>query len=81
MWIFSLKSKDEAHNIFSQFMQMVERNFVVKIKQIQYDRRKKFQFLSSMLGPVGIIQRKYCPHIAEKNGVVETRNRLVVERG
>lgn len=60
---------------------MVERNFAVKIKAIQYDGGKDFSFITTYLVALGITHRVTCPHSSSKNGFVETQIQRVVERG
>lgn len=76
-----LKSKYEIHGVFSQFMNMVEHNFDVIIKEVQSYEGKEFHFLSSFLASMGIVRRKSFPHTSEKNKVVDTRDRRVFKLG
>lgn len=81
MWIFFLQTKYEATGTFFTFMHMVERNFDIEIRSVQSDGGKKFQFLSFTLHSIVINHRKTCLHTFEQNGVMETKNKRVVERG
>lgn len=57
---------------------MVERNFNTKIKVVQPNVGKEFVFLTK-LGALGLQNIVTCK--SQQNGVMESRNHRVVERG
>lgn len=57
----------------------MKKNLILK-SNINY-RGKEFHFITTKLSSLGIIHMKTCPHNSEQNGVVETCNRRVLERG
>ncbi|GKC46050.1 tryptophan aminotransferase-related protein 3-like protein [Tanacetum coccineum] len=73
--------KSDVYSTFKSFMQMVERQFTTKLKNVQTDWGGEFQNLASFFSSLGIIHRRSCPHTSEQNGFVERRNRHVVETG
>ncbi|GKD37953.1 retrovirus-related pol polyprotein from transposon TNT 1-94 [Tanacetum coccineum] len=58
---------------------MVERQFTKKLKNVQTDWGGKFRNLASLFSSLGNIHWRSCPHTSEQNGLVEHRNRHVVE--
>ncbi|GKC57184.1 integrase [Tanacetum coccineum] len=73
--------KSDVYSTFKSFVQMVERQFTTKLKNVQTDWGGEFHNLASFFSSLGIIHRKSCPHTSEQNGFVERRNRHVVETG
>lgn len=60
---------------------MVERQFSMKLKQVQTDWGGEFRNLNKFFSSLGIQHRLSCPHTHEQNGFVERRNRHVVVTG
>ncbi|GJR86798.1 nucleotide-binding alpha-beta plait domain-containing protein [Tanacetum coccineum] len=73
--------KSDVYSTFKSFVQMVERQFTTKLKNVQTDYGGGFRNLASFFSSLGIIHRRSCPHTSEQNGFVERRNRHVVETG
>ncbi|GKA53687.1 retrovirus-related pol polyprotein from transposon TNT 1-94 [Tanacetum coccineum] len=73
--------KSDVYSTFKSFVQMVERQFTTKLKNVQTDWGGEFRNLASFFSSLGIIHRRSCPHTSEQNGFVERRNRHVVETG
>ncbi|GJW35576.1 putative RNA-directed DNA polymerase [Tanacetum coccineum] len=73
--------KSDVYFTFKSFLQMVERQFTTKLKNVQTDWGGEFRNLASFFSSLGIIHRRSCPHTSEQNGFVERRNRHVVETG
>nr|GEV12781.1 retrovirus-related Pol polyprotein from transposon TNT 1-94 [Tanacetum cinerariifolium] len=71
--------KFNVYSTFKSFVQMVERQFTTKLKNVQTDWGGEFCSLASFFSSLGIIHRRSCPHTSEQNGFVERRNRHVVE--
>ncbi|GJZ54390.1 putative RNA-directed DNA polymerase [Tanacetum coccineum] len=81
MWIYHLAQKSDVYSTFKSFVQMVERQFTTKLKNVQTDWGGEFRNLALFFSSLGIIHRRSCPHTSEQNGFVERRNRHVVETG
>ncbi|GJZ06535.1 retrotransposon protein, putative, ty1-copia subclass [Tanacetum coccineum] len=79
MWIYYLAQKSDVYSTFKSFVQMVERQFTTKLKNVQTDWGGEFRNLASFFSSLGIIHRRSCPHTSEQNGFVERRTRHVVE--
>lgn len=81
MWVYFLRSKDEALQAFKKFRVMVENEPGKRIKMFRTDRGGEFnsnEFKEYCEGAG--IQRNYTtPYTPQQNGVVERRNRTVVE--
>lgn len=81
MWVYMLKSKDEAFDAFRKFRAQIEDGPEKKIKTLRTDRGGEFmskQFLS-YCEEAGIYRQFTAPFSPQQNGVVERRNRTVVE--
>nr|GEW20723.1 serine/threonine-protein kinase TOR isoform X2 [Tanacetum cinerariifolium] len=73
--------KSDVYSTFKSFVQMVERQSITKLKNVQTDWGGEFRNLASFFSLLGIIHRRSCPHTSEQNGFVERRNRHVAETG
>ncbi|KAJ0781359.1 putative RNA-directed DNA polymerase [Helianthus annuus] len=81
MWYFPLTKKSDVYTTFKNFLTMVERQFNTKLKSVQTDWGGEFRNLSPFFTSLGIIHRRSCPYTSAQNGIVERRNRHVVETG
>jgi hypothetical protein len=79
--VFMLKSKDEAVNAFVKFKAQVENNCDDKIKVLRSDRGGEFLngVLQSICDQAGIRRQFTAPYTPQQNGVVERKNRTVME--
>ncbi|GJV38730.1 putative RNA-directed DNA polymerase [Tanacetum coccineum] len=66
--------KSDVYSTFKSFVQMVERQFTTKLKNVQTDWGGEFRNLASFFSSLGIIHRRSCSHTSEQNGFVERRN-------
>ncbi|GJZ34668.1 retrotransposon protein, putative, ty1-copia subclass [Tanacetum coccineum] len=73
MWIYHLAQKSDVYSIFKSFVQIVERQFTTKLKNVQTDWGGEFRNLASFFSSLGIIHRRSCPHTISKTGFVECR--------
>lgn len=81
MWVYFLKSKDEAFEAFKRFRTKVENGSNRRIKIFRTDRGGEFtskQF-NSNCEKAGITRQLTAPYSSQQNGVVERRNRIVVK--
>ncbi|GKA34894.1 retrovirus-related pol polyprotein from transposon TNT 1-94, partial [Tanacetum coccineum] len=76
-----LAQKSDVYSTFKSFVQMVERQFTTKLKNVQTDWGGEFRNLASFFSSLGIIHWRSCPHTSEQNGFVERRNRHIVKTG
>ncbi|KAJ0850106.1 putative RNA-directed DNA polymerase [Helianthus annuus] len=81
MWFYPLAQKSDVYLTFKSFVLMVERQFNTKLKNVQTDWGGEFCNLAPFFSSLGIIHRRSCPHTSEQNGIIERRNRHVVETG
>jgi hypothetical protein len=73
--------KNDAFAIFLKFQKYVERFFTLKIKLVQTDWGGEYRTLSKFFENCGILHRVSCPHTHQQNGVVERKDRHIVETG
>lgn len=81
MWVYFLSTKDEAFEYFKKFKALVENGSEKMIKALRTDRGGEFcsyQF-TSYCENAGILRHYTAPYSPQQNGVVERRNRTVVE--
>lgn len=81
MWVYFLKTKDEALKVFKNFRTKVEKETEKRIKVFRSDRGGEFtsnDFKEYCEG-AGIERHYTTPYTPQQNGVVERRNRTVVE--
>ncbi|KAM0024917.1 putative RNA-directed DNA polymerase [Helianthus debilis subsp. tardiflorus] len=81
MWIYLLKTKDEAFTMFKIFKAQVERQSGLKIQVLRTDRGGEFtsnQF-NEFCQLKGIKRHLTAPYTPQQNGVVERRNRTIME--
>lgn len=81
MWVYLIKTKDEALSMFQKFKLQVEKESSHKVKMIRTDRggefnSNQFQFFCEQ---AGIKRQLTTPHTPQQNGVVECRNRTILE--
>lgn len=81
MWIYLLKSKEEAFRAFKNFCVLVENGSERKVKAFRTDRGGEFTSneFKSYCETAGIERQYTTPYTPQPNGVVERRNRTVVE--
>ncbi|GKC36157.1 retrotransposon protein, putative, unclassified, partial [Tanacetum coccineum] len=81
MWVYLLKSKDEAFQVFKNFRGLVEVETGEKMKLFRTDRGGEFlsnQF-TSYCNETGLERHYTSPYSPQQNDVVERRNRTVLE--
>ena len=81
LWLFSLKLKSDALQIFQKFQAAVECQFNTKIKAIQTDWGGEYHSLNHFLQTQGITHRVTCPYTHQKVDAIERRHRQIVEVG
>lgn len=80
-WVYLIKNKSEAFQNFLNFHTLVERETGRKLKIVGRDRGGEFSSLEFQKYCNGIgIKREYtAPYSPQQNGVVERKNRTVIE--
>ncbi|KAL1189088.1 Retrovirus-related Pol polyprotein from transposon TNT 1-94 [Cardamine amara subsp. amara] len=81
MWTILLKEKGDAFNKFKIFKTMVERESEARIQTFRTDRGGEFLSLefNSFCEDSGIKRHLTAPYTPQQNGVVERRNRTLME--
>lgn len=78
-WLFPLQAKSQVSNIFRQFRSLVEKQFNHHIKNFFTDNGGEFVALRSYLVSNGINWLTTAPHTPQQNGIVERRNRHILD--
>lgn len=80
-WVYFLKCKSDAFKYFKSFQSLVERQAGIKLKTLRTDRGGEFMSNEFMAycESQGIRRQYTAPHSPQQNGVVERRNRTLVE--
>ncbi|GJV68999.1 retrovirus-related pol polyprotein from transposon TNT 1-94 [Tanacetum coccineum] len=80
-WVYFLHSKDETPEIIKKFIAQVQLNYDAKIHKIRTDNGTEFKnaTLKAHYEKLGIMQQFSTAQTPQQNGVVERRNRTLVE--
>ncbi|GJX66917.1 retrovirus-related pol polyprotein from transposon TNT 1-94 [Tanacetum coccineum] len=80
-WTLFLKSKDETPEFIKDFLKMIHRNLQAQVITVRTDRGTEFlnKTLSTYFKEEGIEHQTSTPRTPEQNGIVERRNRTLVE--
>ncbi|KAK1408428.1 hypothetical protein QVD17_40194 [Tagetes erecta] len=80
MWVYMLKNKDQAFDIFKEFKMNVENEFGFKIKALRSDRGGEFTSaeFNKFCSQQGIVRMLTAPYSPQQNGAVERRNRTIL---
>ena len=81
IWLYPLKRKSDARDVFLRFKALVEKFFNCEIKSLYSDNGGEYQALSSFLTINGIFHLTSPPHTPEHNGYSERRHRHIIETG
>lgn len=79
--MFFLKTRDHSLSVFPNFKAMIELQYNCKLKSVQNDWGRKFKALPTLLEKEGIVYRRTCVYIFERNGMVKSRIHRVVDTG
>ncbi|RVW24902.1 Retrovirus-related Pol polyprotein from transposon TNT 1-94 [Vitis vinifera] len=80
-WLYLLKHKDEVLGVFKSFHAMVQTQFSAKVQVLRSDNGGEYvnhQF-REYFQQRGIIHETSCPQTPQQNGIVERKNRHVLE--
>ncbi|GKB57125.1 retrovirus-related pol polyprotein from transposon TNT 1-94 [Tanacetum coccineum] len=80
-WVKFLASKDEAPDFIIKFLKMIQVRLNAAVRNIRTDNRTEFvnQTLREYYEQVGIFHKTSVARTPQQNGVVERRNRTLVE--
>nr|GFB65926.1 retrovirus-related Pol polyprotein from transposon TNT 1-94 [Tanacetum cinerariifolium] len=80
-WTLFLSSKDETPEVLKDFLTMIQRNLQAPVITVRTDRGTEFlnKTLSAFFKEEGIEHQTSTARTPEQNGVVERRNRTLVE--
>ncbi|KAL5779663.1 hypothetical protein ACOSQ2_010400 [Xanthoceras sorbifolium] len=80
-WVFLMKEKSEAGHIFQNFNKMIQTQFNTTIQVFKTDNAKEYfsSILSNYLLNRGIVHLSSCVDTPQQNGVVERKNRHLLE--
>ncbi|GKB81584.1 retrovirus-related pol polyprotein from transposon TNT 1-94, partial [Tanacetum coccineum] len=80
-WVKCLRSKDEALDFIIKFLKMIQVRLKVPIRRIKTDNGTEFvnQTLRGYYEKVGISYETYVARSPQQNGIVERRNRALIE--
>ncbi|GJW95174.1 retrovirus-related pol polyprotein from transposon TNT 1-94 [Tanacetum coccineum] len=80
-WTLFLRSKDETPEVLKDFLTMIQRNLQAQVITVRTDKGTKFlnKTLHAYFKVEGIEHQTSTPRTPEQNGVVERRNRTLVE--
>nr|GFD32174.1 putative ribonuclease H-like domain-containing protein [Tanacetum cinerariifolium] len=80
-WVFFLHSKDEASDVINSFIKKTQVNLQLQVQRVRTDNGTEFKnkTLAKFFDEVGITQHFSAARTPQQNGVVERRNRTLVE--
>ncbi|KAM0832404.1 hypothetical protein ACQ4PT_064926 [Festuca glaucescens] len=80
-WVFLLKSKDETYREFIIFAKKAQRMYESEIKAIRTDNGTEFKnyTMQDFVDDEGIKHEFSAPYTPQQNGVVERKNRTIIE--
>ena len=76
-----MRDKGETQGIFKKFARRAQSKFEVKIKKVRSDNRRAFRNtnIEAFLDKEGIKHEFSVPYTSQQNGVVERKNRTLIE--
>jgi transposase InsO family protein len=80
-WVFFLSDKGETQETLKKFMRRAQNEFELKIKEVRSDNGIEFKNtgVEEFLGEEGIKHEFLVPYTPQQNGVVERKNRTLIE--
>ncbi|GJW33179.1 retrovirus-related pol polyprotein from transposon TNT 1-94 [Tanacetum coccineum] len=80
-WTLFLRSKDETPEVLKDFLTMIQRNLQAPVIYVRTDKGTEFlnKTLNAFFKEEGIEHQPSTPRTPEQNGVVERRNRTLIE--
>ncbi|GKC80946.1 retrovirus-related pol polyprotein from transposon TNT 1-94 [Tanacetum coccineum] len=80
-WTLFLRSKDETPEVLKDFLMMIQRNLQALVISVRIDRGTEFlnKTLNAFFKEEGIEHQTSTPRTPKQNGIVERRNRTLIE--
>ena len=80
-WLFLMKTRAELFSIFQKFHAEICTQFNTSIRILRSDNAKEYfsTSFSSFMSSHGILHQSFCAYTPQHNGVVERKNRHLVE--
>jgi transposase InsO family protein len=80
-WVFFLHDKSETQEVLKKFLKIAQNEFNAKVKKIMNDNGSEFKNtqVEDYLDQEGIKHEFLAPYTAQQNGVVERKNRTLIE--
>ena len=80
-WLFLMKTRVELFSIFQKFHAEIRTQFNTSIRILRSDNAKKYLSIPSsfFMSSHGIVHQSSCAYTPQQNGVVEHKNRHLVE--
>jgi hypothetical protein len=80
-WVFFMKDNSKVHEIFKKFATRAQNEFDVKIKRVRSDNGTEFKNtnIEEYRDEEGIGHELSVPYTPQQNGIVERKNRTLIE--
>nr|GFA29992.1 hypothetical protein [Tanacetum cinerariifolium] len=80
-WTYFLRSKDETPEVLINFLMLVQRGLHAQVRIVRTDKGTEFlnQTLHAYFAAEGILHQMLVARTPEQNGIVQRRNRTLVE--
>nr|GFA66119.1 hypothetical protein [Tanacetum cinerariifolium] len=80
-WTHFLRSKDETLEVLIDFLRLIQRGLQAQVRIVRTDKGTEFlnQTLHAYFAAEGILHQKSVARTPKQNGIVERRNRTLVE--
>ncbi|RVW18940.1 Retrovirus-related Pol polyprotein from transposon TNT 1-94 [Vitis vinifera] len=80
-WLCLMKTKDEVSLLFQKFHKVIETQYNAKVRVLRSDNGREYQSsdLQKYLEGHGVIHQTTCSNTPQQNGVVERKNRHLLE--
>jgi transposase InsO family protein len=80
-WVFFLQDKSETQGTLKRFLRRAQNEFELKVKKIRSDNGSEFKNLlvEEYLEEEGIKHEFSAPYTPQQNGVVERKNRTLID--
>ena len=82
-WLYLMKSRSELFSIFCAFYAEIKNHFNVSIRNLRSDNAKEYfsDLFKDYMTANGILHQSSCVDTPSQNGVVERKNRHLLEVG
>ena len=80
-WVYLIREKSEVEKIFKEFYRMIEHQFQTKISILRFDNGIEYfnKVLKTFSNERGILHQSLCSDTPEQNGIVERKNKHLLE--